>query len=308
MPPPSVVPLPNDRRRGAAWWVLALTGGLISVVLILALSFNQSALVIIDVVVYGVFYSLPCLFGAAMMYRDRSRYLTFLDEQRQIAAGLGFTFYERVNTSLLDELENLPLIRLASDFTTRAGYCLQGSHASYQVSIFELEFQGRDLRPFRRCQTVLVLHNVGPLPTFAVQPAQNEWEDLIEGWRKLAGIGRPVLDLDTLAYEPSKLFARQVEEARALFCPARLRQLGSLSECSLEYRDGKLLFYSQDINIPPGGIPRALDRLIEIVQILLLPADQLSPAEPGESTFTSEPAPAPAPVPPEAIRTSPAPE
>ncbi|MFO0879420.1 MAG: hypothetical protein U0840_18900 [Gemmataceae bacterium] len=75
---------------------------------------------------------------------------------------------------------------------------------------------------------------------------------------------------------------------------------------SLEYRDGKLLFYSQDITIPPAGIPRTLDRLIEIAQILLLPIDQLPAPDPAEPI--PAPAPAPTPVPPEAIRASPSPE
>lgn len=297
-----VLPLPVDRRRGTGWLPLAVIGAGLVGTPIVVFAFTLNERMFGFCCTYGLMYGVPLLGGGAAMWRRRQQYLADVGEVREVAMAAGLTFEERVSSEDLAPYLEFSLFRLTQSLKVGACHRVQGQFEGREVIAFEYEYYGRltlegegrprKARPIRRVQTVVILPNVGDLPVFHAGPAENEWDDYWPGWTRRAATGPVVLEMDTVAQEPTVIRSGEGKRVKELFRRPRIKLLGSLTECCLESCGGHLLFYCPDLDVPPGGIPRTLGRAVDIARALTLPEDQLPGYRPEDQRITpAEPAP-----------------
>jgi hypothetical protein len=292
-----VLPLPRDRRRGAGRMILLAVGGALigAPIVIFALTLQEK--VFGFCCFYGLLYGLPLIAAGLLLSRAHRKYLAHVAEMEEIARATGLAFQERVTADVLEPYRDFVLFRLTERMKLGACHLFRGQFYGSDVLAFEYEYLGRlaveeadsavKVRLLRRVQTVVIMPNVGDLPAFHAGPADNEWSAAWPGWVGRAGVGPVVLEMDTVAHEPTVVHSREEKRVEALFRRERIKLLGSLTECVLESRGGHLLFYSPDLDVPPSGVPRTLGRAVDVARALTTPEEQLPGYRPEEEQITT---------------------
>lgn len=203
------------------------------------------------------------------------------------ARALGLPFRPRVYEDDLAPYRHFTLFAITRDCRRWAGYLHEGWFDGHEVVFFDYGFVGKFRSTDDRTvswpgrQTVFLLPDAAGVPDFHFAPSDSDWADLVEARLWSLDAGDAVLEVEMDDAPPAILRGKDERAIKRLFRQRQREDMGLAPGWTIECYRGTLMFYRDRKVLRPEELPRYLNQVIRIAEVLRAVSRSLPPVSTG---------------------------